>query len=100
MARRCSDCAMWVKSTRHGRGTRTGYCTHPRIGRITRGDDACPFYVRAYGTGFDENVALDAFTRLKDTPKGPNPEPAYRKRPLPEPVDVAALRARSKREKG
>lgn len=93
MTRSCKGCAMWFKdqANNHGRARNVSWCTHPSIGRPTNASDSCIFYVRDYGTGFDENVALDSFADFK---AGLVPDKrAYQGGPRP--VDQAALRARS-----
>lgn len=89
MTRECGSCAMWKKSADNGRGTRTGYCTLPSVGRQTRSDASCKFYVGAAGRGFDVNVAWDAFDRMQ---AGKAPKPGQFVGPRR--VDAAALRAR------
>lgn len=86
---------MWSPVAAHGRGTTTGYCTHSAQGKVTRGDYACQFFVSHDGSGFDTNVAFDAFTRMKQG-KGPAAH-SYRHQ---DPVDTGALRARSARYAG
>jgi len=92
MVRACSACAMWRPTTRHGRGTTTGYCTHPAQARATFGDYSCKFYVRAYRQGFDANVAFDAFERYRVKEGGQ--VGAYRAQDR---VDLGELRRRSAR---
>lgn len=54
---------MWERVTRVGMaGTLTGYCSHPTVGRVTRGDQFCTFFVRGKA---DVNVSFDAFERLR-----------------------------------
>ena len=96
MSASCSSCALWDKTTSHGRGTVTGFCTHPVNGKTTRGDYSCPYYQRAYGKGFDSNVAFDAFHRLK---AGKVQEPVFHRRKV-DSVPLGALRRRSGREAG
>ena len=93
MTRACNDCAMWSKIAAHGRGTQTGYCAHPSQGKVTLGDYSCPFYVRAYGKGFDINVATDAFEKLQ---AGKAREAAHSRQRFDN-VPLAVLRERSRK---
>lgn len=90
MSASCSGCSLWSSVAKHGRGTATGYCTHPAQARVTRGDYSCRNYVRDYGLGHDENAAIDAFLTWKA--RGGVTPGKYRAQ---DPVNTDLLRARS-----
>lgn len=93
--RRCGGCANSIPAANHdGICKRTGYCTHPYVGRVVDQDDGatCPWFTPAAGQGFDENSALQAFEKMKDGKLGPQRTIDTK------PINTDLLRARTARD--